>query len=120
MMSQQQAGPQVVTININVISIVQGTANFSYANFTYVPGVLRVNRGDAVQWVCSDGPIAIQFKEGTPCDRVDARSGDASPSAPLVLNVSASAASGHYHYAVAAVVGGKVYLDAACPELIVN
>jgi hypothetical protein len=91
------------------------------ANFTYDPGVQRVYGGDMVRWICNDGPVAILFKEATPCNKMDARSvcGE-QPFESEALEVTNKAAPGHYHYAVAAYVDGKVYLDAACPELIVN
>jgi plastocyanin len=105
-----------VSVNISVSIDSQGNANFSYN-----AGAQRVYVGDTVQWTCSDGPIAILFKEGTPCDQMDARSANGTgPFFTIPLNVRTDAQPGHYHYAVAAYVSGQVYLDAACPELIVN
>jgi hypothetical protein len=111
---QNQSQKHLVNIAVSIDS--QGNANFGYNS-----GSQRVYGGDTVQWTCNDGPIAILFKEGTPCNQMDARSTSTSrPFDSEVLNVTSGAVPGHYHYAVAAYVGGKVYLDAACPELIVN
>jgi plastocyanin len=104
--------------NIHISVVIDSHGN---ANFSYNPGALRVYAGDSVKWICNDGPIAILFKEATPCNEMDARSiGTNQPFETNVLNVPTKAQPGHYHYAVAAFVSGKVYLDAACPELIVN
>jgi hypothetical protein len=105
----------------NVIQISVTLDSYGNANFSYNPGAQRVYSGDTVQWTCNQGPIAILFKEGTPCDQMDARSTvTVAPFDSNVLNVTTGAARGHYHYAVAAYVCGKVHMDAACPELIVN
>jgi|SRR5579883_2443551 len=90
------------------------------ANFTYSPSVQRVYAGDTVDWSSPNGPFAILFQEGTPCNRMDARSDANVPWMSTQLSVLTNAAPGHYHYAAAVSMQGIVYVDGACPELIVN
>ncbi len=94
------------------------------AEFTYMPAVKRVCAGDLLQWTFRGGPFAIQFKEaGTPANAIDARGVPSRDDNALFLNQPLQVrpdASGHFHYGVAVVLEGKVYLDAACPEIIAN
>ena len=90
-------------------------------NITYVPSVTHVRRGDSISWR-ANGHFAIMFRDGTPADHVGIQSGPEQDSAPLVLRKDAPL--GHYHYQVAVAVetpgGLRVFLDAGCPDIIVD
>jgi hypothetical protein len=114
------------TIQINVNIDEKGNANFSYW-----PAVQRVYDDDTVQWASRDGLFAIQFKDDTPVEKLDARAcrvegrdGDHDKDDRPVFATQPvrlrDDARGHYHYAVAIVVNNAVYLDSACPEIVAN
>jgi len=105
------------------------------ASIAYLPSLLRINRRDTVTWFSADGPFAVQFKDETPCDQVEAQSSTTpDPVTGLYstdpLTVRNNTPGGTYHYAVAIFAQSeepqvarlrlRVHLDAGCPELIVN
>jgi len=93
-------------------------------DFFIVPSLKRVYREDTITWTCTSGPFAVLFHDRTPCDQMDARSGSSPNTASTwtsnTLTVRDDTAGGHYHYSVAVFNGSYVYLDAGCPDLIVN
>lgn len=97
--------------------------SYGNANFCYSPALLRVypGDGDTVSWTCSQGPFAVVFREGTPCDQMSAQGNDsrfqAWTSEPLATRADAR---GAFHYCVAVSFGGAVYIDASCPVLVAN
>ena len=100
-----------------------------HLNFTYQPSVLHTRAGDTVGWVSPDGPFAVEFKEDTPGDQVGVHGEQIGPNWRSAHFKIRQGARGHYHYAVAVAlaggefevpVKGRVALDAACPEIIVN
>lgn len=96
--------------------------SYGNANFCYSPALMRVypSDGDTVNWTCSQGPFAVVFREGTPCDRMSAHGterDDAWASRPLATRPDAR---GAFHYCVAVSFRGAVYIDASCPVLVAN
>jgi hypothetical protein len=94
------------------------------ANFTYIPAVLWVRPRDTVSWSSPDGPFGLIFKKSSPSLDVDAHGracgeGDERGFATQSLEIR-EGALGHYHYAVAISLEAGVFLDAACPEIIVK
>jgi hypothetical protein len=110
-----------ITITVCVVN--------NHVNFTYQPSVLHACPGDTIVWHSPHGPFAVEFKEDTPGESVGVHGEQLGPhwqSAQFPIRIDAR---GHYHYAVAvalnaaefvAPVQGRVALDAACPEIIVN
>jgi plastocyanin len=98
-----------------------------YVDFTYEPSVLHAHVGDTVTWICNDGPFAVEFKGQPPTYKVGThgeQQGSHWESAALMIR---EGARGHYHYAVAVALAntqgalaGRIVLDAACPEIIVE
>ncbi len=80
----------------------------------YRPAVFHVVRGDLITWTCGSGAFVIQFTGISPLERSEFRPND--PPLPVRME----AAPGAYPYAVAVCAEGKVYLDAACPIIIVD
>ncbi len=74
-------------------------------------------RGDKVTWTSSDGPFTIQFLGGTPFARQHIHSRRGSIRA---VRIPKKAKPGRYPYAIAVEKNGKVYLDARCPEIIIE
>jgi len=108
---------------------IQVNATNGHLNFTYAPSVLHTCAGDTVVWKSGDGPFAIEFKHDTPGPDVGTHGhqiGSHWESGQFQIR---QGARGHYHYAVAISltsdnfdldVKGRIALDAACPEIIVN
>jgi hypothetical protein len=100
-----------------------------HLNFTYQPSVLHACPGDTVVWLSPDGPFAVEFKADTPGNDVGVHGdqlGGQWQSTQFAIRMDAR---GHYHYAVAVALNsnrfeapmqGRIALDAACPEIIVN
>jgi plastocyanin len=102
---------------------------YGHINFTYQPSVLHACAGDTVVWTSEDGPFAIEFKEDTPGPDIGTHGNQVGGHWESAQFQIRQGARGHYHYAVAVVlandifetgVKGRVALDAACPEIIVN
>ncbi|MEP6714381.1 MAG: hypothetical protein ABJC09_02330 [Terriglobia bacterium] len=92
-------------------------------DFSYHPSVKRLRHGQSVRWTCEQGPFTIAFRVGTPFDKVhyEAERGESSW-AVTTREVHEERRAGHFHYAVAlyCLAVERVFLDAACPEIIVN
>ena len=80
----------------------------------YHPAVLHVVHGDSIAWSCGSGAFVIQFTGISPLEGAEFRPHD--PPLPVRME----AASGTYPYAVAVYADGIVYVDAACPIIIVD
>ena len=92
-------------------------------DFTYDPSVKRIKAGESITWVSSQGPFSISFKDGTPFEQLDFHSELAGKEWRISSGkLGALPGPGHFHYAVAvfSVKDETVYLDAACPEVIVT
>jgi hypothetical protein len=85
-------------------------------DFTYTRSVCHASPSDPISWV-ANGDWAIVFAGLTPLEtaEVHGMAGKKSPS-----RVSRTAPKGVYHYAVAVVVGHKVFLDAGCPTIVIG
>lgn len=88
-------------------------------DFTYAPSVKHVQAGQMVIWVSTQGPFTISFKDGTPFGQLNFHS-VRGEEGWFVTTREAGKGSGHFHYAVAIVAEGRVFMDAGCPEIIVN
>ena len=101
----------VITIKVN-----------EHGDFTYDPSVKHVKPGETITWTSTQGPFAICFKDRTPFDHLNhhAIRGAESNSWAVSSRPMRVTKSGHFHYAVAIYADGKVFLDAGCPEIIVN
>jgi len=99
-----------------------------HLNFTYDPSVLHACAGDTVVWRSDDGPFAVEFKHDTPGPDVGTHGNQIGGHWESAQFLIRQGARGHYHYAVAVSLvnpvfeeaQGRVALDAACPEIIVN
>jgi plastocyanin len=90
----------------------------SEGNFVYTPALLHVQAGDYVTWK-SDNQFTLTFKDDTPIGAMDVfckQSGTGYESDPYEI----LPARGQFHYAVAAIHNGKMFVDAACPRISVN
>jgi len=102
----------------------------SHLNFTYQPSVLHASAGDTIVWKSEDGPFAVEFKRDTPGPDVGTHGSQIGGHWESAQFQIRQGARGHYHYAVAVSlanagfasldVQGRIALDAACPEIIVN
>ena len=110
-----------VSIKVNAAS--------GHLNFTYQPSVLHACAGDTVVWTSDDGPFTVEFKQDTPGPDVGTHGNQIGNHWESPQFQIRQGARGHYHYAVAvsllsdefdAPVKGRIALDAACPEIIVN
>ena len=91
-------------------------------DFYYEPSVKNVKQGQSVTWTCAQGPFALSFKDQTPFAQLNlqATKGDSANAWSVTSHPARVAAPGHFHYAVALYVNGRVYLDAGCPEIVVG
>ena len=91
-------------------------------DFHYQPSVKHVRLGQTVTWTCNQGPFSISFKDRTPFGRTNLHA--TQPEGAEAWYVTSAPAKtddfGHFHYAVAVFVHGKVFLDAGCPDIIVG
>ena len=85
-------------------------------SFTYTPSSLRAAPSDTIVWQ-SPKAIALMFLDGTPIAHMEVF---AYASMPTPAFTVISGAEGHFHYAVAAWDGIRVYIDSGCPDIIVN
>ena len=85
-------------------------------NMIYSPALLRVRREDEIVWEC-DSPFAIQFTGASPCVGADYRSG---ANQEDKRRVRTDAQPGAYPYACAVYAYSQVYMDAACPVIIIE
>lgn len=91
-------------------------------DFHYKPSVKKLKAGESVTWTCDQGPFAVSFKERTPFGRTNLHSTKAKDGKSWAINsvLPKNPERGHFHYAVAIYAGEKVYLDAGCPEVIIE
>jgi len=92
--------------------------NPTSGDFLYNPSTLRIVNVTAAQIIFSSPhDFAITFLDDTPIGTMVVNSAGGIPTPPF--NVTPGA-SGHYHYAVAMFAAGRVYLDAGCPDIVIN
>ncbi len=99
------------------ISVVPEPERRPAAHLIYEPSVLRAHLGDSIRWMCESGPFVIQFLRSTPLGRVHIHS-SGNEIAPIP--VPPGAPKGRHPYAVAVYSEGAVYIDAGCPEIIIE
>jgi len=92
------------------------------SGLTVKPNVLRVSQSSGrIGFIANTGDpekqvITIQFKGLSPIDPAYL----VNPDKGLQFAVREDAAPGTYPYAVAVLVDGKIYLDAATPSIIID
>ena len=100
------------------IAVVPDGSDSAAAHLVYTPAVLRARPTDIVQWTCGNGPFVIQFLRNTPLKKVHIHSSGSRGTEPIFVPQDAPA--GRYPYAVAVSAGETVYIDAGCPEIIID
>ena len=89
-------------------------------HITYRPAVLHALPGDRIKWQCNDGPFVIEFKGQTPVGKVYIHSHPSHETDPADAVIPDHPRPGHYHYAVVVQTEGRLYIDAGCPEIIIE
>lgn len=89
---------------------------------TYRKQAAQAHRRDVIEWKCKAGPFAIQFTGATPTGFQSKRSTRSSEADTYTLTgvVRKNAEPKVYPYGCAVYAGGKVYLDARCPVIIID
>ena len=87
-------------------------------HITYRPSVLQALRTDSVKWRCDAGPFDIEFKGLTPVGHVHISSHSNHETESFAI--SEHVRPGHYSYAVVLRVGDRCYIDAGCPQIIIE
>lgn len=85
-------------------------------DISYHPAVLHVSRKETIRWTCESGPLTISFDDSPLEEGYQLRTAENH----LVGTVSEKAELGVHCYKVAASFRGKIYLDAGCPQVIIN
>jgi len=83
----------------------------------YNDDALKARRGQKVTWEC-EYPFAIQFRDISPLD--EGSSPHPGNRGQMKGTVKKVIAPGTYKYACAVYANGTVYLDAACPAIIID
>lgn len=83
----------------------------------YSDDALHATKNDTITWECSEGSLAIQFLGVSPLHAANLRSAGKNP---LPAPVRMDAQPGNYSYACAVCFNDHVYLDAACPAIIID
>ena len=86
----------------------------------YSAGLLHANPGDTIRWSSKQGPFAIEFAGISPVSFGGRRSQSGDRGHQLVGVVRKLAQPGVYRYACALSVNDEIYLDAGCPEIIID
>jgi len=83
--------------------------------FDYEPHMVRLRRGDTVEWICDDGNYALNFGWNTPLGkgRYQAPKGE-----KIMPQRHPNTRHGRYKYFVAVSVDGKLWTDD--PDLIIE
>ena len=79
----------------------------------------HVYKGYSVTWKC-ESPFAVEFIEEDPLEQTDRRSAPKGTSHEVGAKVRGDARPGKYKYACAVFSEEQVYLDAACPVIIID
>ncbi len=92
------------------ISVTDGQISYDAPN-------LRAFPGELITWTCSKGPFALQFLEISPLPLTDYQGNPAKPVSDTIV-----AEHGTYSYACAVYdpEAHEVYMDAACPAIIIQ
>ncbi|MDM7995537.1 MAG: hypothetical protein QUT30_07630 [Acidobacteriota bacterium] len=83
----------------------------------YSNDAFKAERGQKLTWQC-EHPFAIQFRDISPLD--EGRSPHPADRGQMKGTVKRAMAPGEYKYACAVYSNGTVYLDAACPAIIIE
>ena len=89
----------------------------AFGNLTFSTHKYHAKRGDMVTWTCNGNPFTIQFIKISPLEWASGRHRD---SGALAGTVQSETSKGTYEYACAVCIGGEVYMDAACPAIIID
>ncbi len=77
-------------------------------------------RKDVVEWVSQAGPFVLQFLSSPPVGGAKQIRSSVLPATPVSRTIKASADLGRHPYAVAVIKNGLAYIDASCPEIIIE
>lgn len=86
--------------------------------FEYEKGLIRINPGDTVTWICDTekgGPFTVHIGWDSPFEACSFYSTDGKE---ITATLPLAARPGYYRYMIAVLVNGKIYTDD--PELIVK
>ena len=91
-------------------------------NITVAPTVANYNKGDLVQWEAKGGTsLTLSFKaDGSPFDVPTIQGTAGAGTATAERTILTTAASGQYHYSLAATINGTPYTIPGCPEIVVQ
>jgi hypothetical protein len=115
-MGEDRRPPVRHIVAIDVLPDGQQAAHFQYSH-----AVLHMYKGDDVKWESAAGPFVIQFQRGTPLGRVHHYSVPSNARHSIgPIPIPQSVPAGRYSYAVAMYRNPTVYIDAGCPEIIIE
>jgi hypothetical protein len=86
-------------------------------NMKYYPKEFHTKRGKKIIWTCDNHPFAVQFLNISPLEWTGPQHNNAGVLAGTVKN---NTKFDTYMYACAVYASGQVYLDAACPAIIID
>jgi hypothetical protein len=98
-------------------------------DFTYIPALMHVQKGECIYWACNDGPFAVSFPDRTPLGAVTIKSNPDKGTRPFQTDEQKiqEVPGGVYHYHVAVAGRGKgdgdritqaeVHMDSGCPGI---
>lgn len=85
-------------------------------NITVAPTAAYFHPGDQVTWESNAQSLTLTFKDTSPFDTMQV-TGGAAANAQIPAN---SPKGCTYHYSVAALVNGTIYVIPGCPEIVVQ
>lgn len=92
-------------------------------DFYVEPSSKRLKPGQSITWTSSQGPFAISFTDQTPFSQVlfqGIKPADREGVWTVTSHPVKPNAPGIFHYAVSIYVNGRVYLEAGCPQVIIE
>jgi len=92
------------------------TVDTASNNITVAPTAANFHPRDQVNWESNAQSLTLTFKDTSPLDTMQV-TGGAAANAQIPAN---SPKGCTYHYSVAALVNGTIYVISGCPEIIVS
>ena len=88
----------------------------------YSRSVMHAQKGEEIEWISSNGPFAVQFTGVSPLNQVGRRAVRNEARGLWVVRgeVRTEAAPAAYPYVCAVYTDGRVFVDAGCPEIIID
>ena len=92
------------------------TVDTASNNITVAPTAAYFHPGDTISWESNASSLTLTFKDTSPFDTMQVTGGAAAQA-----TVPANSPKGcTYHYSVAALVNGTIYVIPGCPEIIIQ